>query len=309
LIHIHRGKGGKDRYVPLPDSTLALLRQYWKTHGNPVWIFPASGRGGIHRSTAQRPTPLSNVQDAFRWALRQSGILKLHHGQVTFRCQDGHSKTPKVITLPAEEFICRFLQHVLPHRFQKLRTFGFFRSQQPQQFQQLKAWLCAKPALDNPLPELGPDQHTLQDSEPRPQTLSVPAVEAPCSWLNSCRARNPSPAHRHPSAHPEAARTTESEMKNTALTTVPQTNPGQLGRALSWQRSETFDHGAPPNLIPAEPFRQGQKSYLTPPAYRTQPLHSLAFTATTTYKPQITKPGSFNPELCGGFRVTSTLAQ
>jgi integrase/recombinase XerD len=55
---------------------LELLRQYWKTHGNPVWIFPASGRGGIHRPTAQRPTPLSNVQDAFRLALHQSGIPK-----------------------------------------------------------------------------------------------------------------------------------------------------------------------------------------------------------------------------------------
>ena len=72
LIHVHRGKGGKDRYVPLPDSTLELLRQYWKTHANPVWIFP----GGIHRPTAPRPTPLSNVQDAFRLALRQSGISK-----------------------------------------------------------------------------------------------------------------------------------------------------------------------------------------------------------------------------------------
>src|SRR4029453_8919619 len=48
----------------------------WKTHGNPVWIFPASGRGRIHRPTAQRPTPLSNVQDAFRLALHQSGIPK-----------------------------------------------------------------------------------------------------------------------------------------------------------------------------------------------------------------------------------------
>jgi integrase/recombinase XerD len=76
LIHVHHGKGGKDRYVPLPDSTLELLRQYWKTHGNPIWIFPASGRGGIHRSTAERPTPLSNVQDAFRLALHQSGISK-----------------------------------------------------------------------------------------------------------------------------------------------------------------------------------------------------------------------------------------
>jgi integrase/recombinase XerD len=38
-IHIHRGKGAKDRYVPLPESTLDILRSYWKLHRNPVWIF------------------------------------------------------------------------------------------------------------------------------------------------------------------------------------------------------------------------------------------------------------------------------
>jgi site-specific recombinase XerD len=95
LIHVHHGKGGKDRYVPLPDSTLELLRQYWKTHGNAVWIFPASGRGGIHRSTAQRPTPLSNVQDAFRLALHPSGISKkasvhtLRHSYATHLLEAG----------------------------------------------------------------------------------------------------------------------------------------------------------------------------------------------------------------------------
>ena len=45
LIHLHRGKGAKDRYVPLPDSTYALLRRYWITHRNPRLIFPALGRG------------------------------------------------------------------------------------------------------------------------------------------------------------------------------------------------------------------------------------------------------------------------
>lgn len=77
VIHIRHGKGGKDRYVPLPQSTLTILRQYWQTHHNPLWIFPASGRGGIHRATSTTPMPYSNVQDAFRTALRESGIHKL----------------------------------------------------------------------------------------------------------------------------------------------------------------------------------------------------------------------------------------
>lgn len=44
MVHIHRGKGAKDRYVPLPTSTLQLLRQYWTTHRHPKLLFPADGR-------------------------------------------------------------------------------------------------------------------------------------------------------------------------------------------------------------------------------------------------------------------------
>ena len=34
LVHIHRGKGAKDRYLPLPQSTLEILRRYWLTPTN-----------------------------------------------------------------------------------------------------------------------------------------------------------------------------------------------------------------------------------------------------------------------------------
>jgi len=36
LLHVCHGKGGKDRYVPLPQPVLEMLRQYWATHRNPV---------------------------------------------------------------------------------------------------------------------------------------------------------------------------------------------------------------------------------------------------------------------------------
>jgi site-specific recombinase XerD len=75
-IHVRHGKGAKDRYVPLPQRTLQLLRSYWVTHRNPVWIFPAAGRAGTGMSTATQPMPRSSVQDAFRAALRASGIPK-----------------------------------------------------------------------------------------------------------------------------------------------------------------------------------------------------------------------------------------
>jgi site-specific recombinase XerD len=79
LVHVRLGKGGKDRYVPLPQRTLELLRQYWKTHRNPVWLFPAPGRGNIGERTATAPMPISSVQQAFRAALNDAGISKDAH--------------------------------------------------------------------------------------------------------------------------------------------------------------------------------------------------------------------------------------
>ena len=75
-IHVRQGKGAKDRYVPLPQRTLPLLRSYWVTHRNPVWIFPAPGRAGTDMSTATQPMPRSSVHDAFRAALKASGLPK-----------------------------------------------------------------------------------------------------------------------------------------------------------------------------------------------------------------------------------------
>ncbi len=37
----HKVKSSKDRYVPLPQRTLELLREYWVTHHHPVWLSPA----------------------------------------------------------------------------------------------------------------------------------------------------------------------------------------------------------------------------------------------------------------------------
>jgi site-specific recombinase XerD len=40
LVHVRRGKGHKDRMVPLPDRTLKALRLYWCEHRHPIMIFP-----------------------------------------------------------------------------------------------------------------------------------------------------------------------------------------------------------------------------------------------------------------------------
>ncbi|MBI2314320.1 MAG: site-specific integrase [Betaproteobacteria bacterium] len=76
LIHVHRGKGAKDRFVPLPRATLALLRSHWRSHRNPRLLFPAYGRDGRQAAGATTPMAKSSVQGAFRHAKRQADIGK-----------------------------------------------------------------------------------------------------------------------------------------------------------------------------------------------------------------------------------------
>lgn len=74
LLHLRGGKGNKERYVPLPERTLALLRSYWLSHRNRVWLFPSARSGGM--ATAKRPIDGSGVQKAFRAAVQESGVNK-----------------------------------------------------------------------------------------------------------------------------------------------------------------------------------------------------------------------------------------
>lgn len=76
VIHVHRGKGAKDRYVPLPHETLHLLRGFWVTHKNPVFIFPGRGRGRKQGFSAEKPMAAGSVREAFRKAKSAAAIKK-----------------------------------------------------------------------------------------------------------------------------------------------------------------------------------------------------------------------------------------
>jgi hypothetical protein len=60
----------------------------------------------------------------FRVAISNKNILKLEDSHVTFQYKESATDQLKFCTLTAEDFIRRFLQHVLPHRFVKVRYYG-----------------------------------------------------------------------------------------------------------------------------------------------------------------------------------------
>ena len=95
LVHVHRGKGAKDRFVPLPARTLALLREYWVTHRNPVWLFPDIGSDQRQAVSSDRPMSKDGVQHAMQRVVHQLGIRKavsihtLRHSYATHLLEAG----------------------------------------------------------------------------------------------------------------------------------------------------------------------------------------------------------------------------
>jgi site-specific recombinase XerD len=76
LVHVRHGKRARDRYVPLPQSTLDMLRHYWSTHRHPTWLFPGRPPAGTPLSAAIKPVCSRTVQCAFDAALEEAGIQK-----------------------------------------------------------------------------------------------------------------------------------------------------------------------------------------------------------------------------------------
>jgi hypothetical protein len=62
----------------------------------------------------------------FRVAISNNRLLKLENDRVTFRYRDTETGVEKRCSLGAEQFIHRFLQHVLPKHFVTVRYYGFF---------------------------------------------------------------------------------------------------------------------------------------------------------------------------------------
>jgi len=117
----------------------AVWRQDWVVHAKPV----GDGRAALKYL----------ARYVFRVAICNQRILKLENGQVTFRYKDTQTGKTKQCTLAAFEFMRRFLQHILPKGFVKVRYYGLFspawRAKLPL-LQQLAALALPEPCASEP---------------------------------------------------------------------------------------------------------------------------------------------------------------
>ena len=127
------------------DVPAAVWEQEWVVHCQPV---------GNGVSALKYLAPY-----IFRVAISNNRILKLADGKVTFRYRTSDTGKLRTCTLPAEEFIRRFLQHVLPKGFVKVRYYGFLSSGCRQRLAALRQQLDDPPTGPAPAPEAAdPDQ-------------------------------------------------------------------------------------------------------------------------------------------------------
>lgn len=77
-----------------------------------------------------------------RVAIANSRILSIDGGKVTFKYQDNKTRQWKTMTLAAEEFIRRFLQHVLPRGVHKVRYYGLWNPAHREKLKQLQQQLA-----------------------------------------------------------------------------------------------------------------------------------------------------------------------
>lgn len=103
-----------------------------------------------------------------RVAISNSRLLTIEAGHVSFGYKDYRNQgQQKAMTLSAEEFIRRFLLHALPHRFHRIRYYGFCGNRNRQE----KLTLCRQ-LLGMSIPEIPQELSEVPDYRDRFESLT-----------------------------------------------------------------------------------------------------------------------------------------
>ncbi|MEW6755385.1 MAG: transposase [Candidatus Latescibacterota bacterium] len=247
----------------VPGGALADGHSTWRPHRYDGWLLPETALAAAFKQRFQRELQglgLLDQLDSAVWtrdkkwvvdampagtgetvlqylapyvhrvAIPNPRILACRDGQVTFRFKARDHGQWRHMTLPVDRFIARFLQHVLPRGFVKVRYYGFLAAKARHDLLPVIRQLLPEPPHSAPAtaaPQAGPPppQEPLHDHPPDP------ALE-PASEHGSCRQW-----HRTIPAHPDAGALSpgrSARAENVPMTTGQQrTSGGRIGASSS----------------------------------------------------------------------------
>ena len=123
-----------------------------------------------------------------RVAIANSRLVALEQGQVTFRWKDYRAKgrtKHKTLTLAAEEFMRRFLLHVLPSGFHRIRHYGLLANAGRREHLARARELLQVPAAAAPVGTGSADPTAPAPPEPSAATYVCPDCGAPMQILDT----------------------------------------------------------------------------------------------------------------------------
>jgi hypothetical protein len=108
---------GQMAYLAVEEKFLQLIKQLWKKD----WVVYSKAPFNGHEKVLDYLGRYTH-----RVAIANHRIVKVEAGQVTFRYRDrSDGDKCKLMTIAAQEFIRRFLLHVIPDSYKRTRHFGF----------------------------------------------------------------------------------------------------------------------------------------------------------------------------------------
>jgi Putative transposase/Transposase zinc-binding domain len=144
-LHFHRNLAPLTQPKIFVASLRSLFRKDWVVYAKPPFGGPEYVLQYLGRYT-------------HRVAISNHRLVSFADSQVTFRWRDSaHNNEQKLLTLPLDEFLRRFLLHVLPKGFVRIRNFGFLANRRrttllPLCFQLLPSTSAPQTGLDSSAP-------------------------------------------------------------------------------------------------------------------------------------------------------------
>ena len=177
-----------------------LFRAKFHAHLQKTRLFPLVEAQGWHQNWVVHCEPVGSGQEAFRYlapyifrvAISNNRILRLEAGNVTLQYKDSATAQTRYCTVSAEEFIRRFLQHVLPDRFVKVRYYGVLSPGNRQLLTKARALLGAGTTERHTIGPAPKVRQRLAVKEPV-DTLRCPMCGRPLSLVQTLRPKGRGP--------------------------------------------------------------------------------------------------------------------